>query len=214
VRRALPLVCLAAAGVLAAQATAANAPIRRHTAKDMTLARRALVRKVEVGKGWTAVKASAASSLTCKAFDPSMAGIVETGAAAVGYRGPAEVISQVAWVYRSSAQAATLWRRVVRKGLLDCLEAAGRSAGGLTVTKLQSGELAVPKLAQRTAGYRLIVTAKAKNQTIDLYYDSFLLGPGKTVTQIMFGAGRPVPSAVELAVARAVAKRLGTAGAA
>jgi hypothetical protein len=34
------------------------------------------------------------------------------------------------------------------------------------------------------------------------------------VTQIMFGAGRPVPSAVELAVARAVAKRLGTAGAA
>jgi hypothetical protein len=206
---------LVLAGVLAGSAAAANAPIQRHAAKDMALARRALIRKADVGKGWESVRAvTGRSTLTCKASNPSMAGIVETGAASSGFRGTAQVIGQVAWVYRTAAQAATLWRRVAGKGFLCCLVEAARSAGGLQVTKLKSGELAAPKLAGRTAAYRVIATAKVQGKTVNLTYDNFLLAQGRTVTQITFGSVQPIPSAVELALARVVSKRLGTVGAA
>ena len=93
---------LALAAALAGQAAAANAPIARHTAKDTGLARRALIGKADVGKGWQPVKAAAGrSTLTCKAANPSMAGIVETGTAAAGFRGGAQLVAQVAWVFRT-----------------------------------------------------------------------------------------------------------------
>lgn len=209
------LAACAVAAVLAGTAAAANAPIAQHTPKDVALAKRALIGKADVGKGWqVAATASTRSTLTCKASNPSMAGIVETGTAAAGFRGGAQVLGQVVWVYRTSAQAATLWRRAGGKGFLACLVAAARSAGGLTVTKLQSGELTVPKLAQRTVAYRVIATAKVKGKAVNLYYDNFLLAEGRTVTQITFGSAAPIPSAVELALSRVVAKRLGSSGAA
>jgi uncharacterized protein (DUF736 family) len=198
-------------GLVAGQAAAANAPIARHNAKDTGLARRALIGKADVGKGWQAVKAGR-STLTCKASEPSMAGIVETGTATTGFRGGAQLVAQVAWVFRSRAQAATLWRRAAGRSFLACLVDRARAAGGLTVTKLQSGELAVPKLAQRTVAYRVIATAKVKGLTVSLYYDDVLLMQGRTVTQLTFAGGRPIPSAVELALARVVAGRLGSPG--
>jgi hypothetical protein len=205
--------CVLSATALAAGAAAANTPIARHTAKDMALARRALIAKGEVGKGWQPVKTvSGRSTLTCPASNPSMAGIVETGAASTGYRGDAQVIGQTVWVYRTNAQAAKLWRRAAGAGFLRCQVAVARSAGGLTVTKLRSGALDVPKLAARTAAYRVIVTAKVKGKSLDLYYDNFLLAQGRTVTQILFGSAHRIPSAVELALGRAVAKRLGSSG--
>jgi uncharacterized protein (DUF736 family) len=200
-------------GLVAGQAAAANAPIARHNAKDTGLARRALIGKADVGKGWQAVKAAAGrSTLTCKASEPSMAGIVETGTARTGFRGGAQLVAQVAWVFRSRAQAATLWRRAAGKSFLACRVDRARAAGGLPVTKLESGELAVPKLAQRTVAYRVIATAKVKGQTVKLYYDDVLLMQGRTVTQLTFAGGRPIPSAVELALARVVAGRLGSPG--
>jgi uncharacterized protein (DUF736 family) len=214
VRLAAGLVLVLAA-VLAGPAAAANAPIQRHAAKDMALARRALIGKADVGKGWESVRAvTGRSTLTCKSSNPSMAGIVETGTASAGFRGTAQVIGQVVWVYRTAAQAATLWRRAAGKGFLCCLVEAARSAGGLQVTKLKSGALATPKLAGRTAAFRVIATAKVQGKPIDLTYDNFLLAQGRTVTQITFGSARPIPSAVEVALARVVAKRLGTTGAA
>ena len=100
-----------------------------------------------------------------------MAGIVETGTAAAGFRGGAQLVAQVAWVFRTRAQAATLWRRAAGKSFLACRVDGARTAGGLPVTKLESGELAVPKLAQRTVAYRVIATAKVKGQTVKLYDD-------------------------------------------
>jgi hypothetical protein len=202
------------AAVLAGAAAAAPAPIRKHTAPDMKLARDALLDRADFGKGWTATAVSTQrQTLTCKSFSPSLHGIVETGAASRSFRGaPTQAVGQAVWIFGTTEQARFLWARVVGKGLLRCLVGLARNAGGLDVTQIASGELALPKLAARSAAFRLIVTAKVKGGTVKLYYDNFLLAAGRTVTEVTFAASRPIPAAVELALARAAAKRLGTTG--
>jgi hypothetical protein len=207
-----------AAAVLAGAATAAPAPapVRKQTAKDMKLAHGALLVPADFGKGWTASKLSTRpQTLSCPGFAPDLHGVVETGTASRTFRGAtAQGVGQAVWVYRSSEQARLVWSRSVGKGLLGCLVGAARHAGGLTVTRIASGELVVPKLAARSAGFRLIVTARVKGRTLKLYYDTLLLAAGRTVTELTFGSSAPIASAVELTLARATAKRLGTTGAA
>jgi hypothetical protein len=209
-------VCAVAALAAATTAAAAPAPIRKHTRADMAYARAALLSTAELGKGWTSSGISTRpQTLTCKSSAASLGGVVETGTASTTFRGAsAQGVGQAAWVYRSSEQARRLWARVVGNGLLRCLVDAARGAGGLSVTRIASGELELPKVAERSAAYRLIVTAKAGAKTVTLYYDNLLLAAGRTVTQVTFGSTRPIPAAVELTLARAVAKKLGTTGAA
>jgi hypothetical protein len=211
---ALTAVAAVAALAAAGTAAAAPAPVREHTPAAMAHARAALLAKADFGKGWTASATSTRPQrLTCKAFSPSLRGVVERGVASTTFRGAtAQGVGQAAWVYGSEEQARLLWARVVGKGLLRCLVDAARSAGGLSVTRIASGELELPKLGARAVAYRLIVTARANGRTVKLYYDNFLLTAGRTVTQITFGSSRPLPSAVELTLARTVAKKLGTAG--
>jgi hypothetical protein len=165
-----------AAAVLAGAATAAPvpAPVREHAAKDMRFARGALLAPADFGKGWAASKLSTQpQTLTCASFAPDLRGVVETGTASRTFRGAtAQGVGQAVWVYGSSEQARLVWTRVVGKGLLGCLVGAARHAGGLTVTRIASGELVVPKLAAHTAGFRLIVTAQVKGRTLTLYYDT------------------------------------------
>jgi hypothetical protein len=215
VRAAGAIVALAALA-LTATAAAAPAPIAKHTPAGTAHARAALLAKSDLGKGWTASGVSTRpQTLTCSSFSPNLRGVVERGVASTTFRGAtAQGVGQAAWVYASSEQARLLWTRVVGKGLLRCLVDAARTAGGLTITKIASGELQIPKLAVRAAAFRLIVTAKAQGRTVTLYYDNFLLTAGRTVTQLTFGSNGPIPSAVELTLARAVAKKLGTPGAA
>jgi hypothetical protein len=212
----LAAVFAVAASIAAPTAAAAPAPIRTHAPGDLARARAALLAKAELGKGWTSSGVSTRpQTLTCKRSAPSLDGLVETGTASTTFRGAsAQGVGQAVWVYRSSEQAQFLWARVVGKGLLRCLVDAARGAGGLTVTRIASGELELPKVAERSVAYRLIVTAKAGGRTVTLYYDNLLLAAGRTVTQLTFGSTRPIPAAVELSLARAVAKRLGTTGAA
>jgi hypothetical protein len=213
-----PLIAVFAVAALAGATTAAAAPapIRKHSRAGMARARAALVSTAELGKGWTSSGISTRpQTLTCKSSAPSLRGIVETGTASTTFRGAsAQGVGQAAWVYGSSEQARSLWTRVVGKGLLRCLIDAARGAGGLTVTRIAGGELELPKIAERSAAYRLIVTAKSGGKTVTLFYDNLLLAAGRTVTQITFGSTRPIPAAVELTLARAVAKKLGTSGAA
>ena len=202
------------AGLLAAPAAADN-PARRHRPADMALARKALLGDADVGAGWRSGAVSTRpASLTCPAFDPPLAGVVETGTASRELRAGAQGVSQSVWVFRTREEASVLWRRVVGKGLLRCLVAAARSAGGLAVTSLLSGELAVPRLAERTRAFRVVVTARVGGQTVRLYVDTLLLARGRAVTELTFGSGQPIPSAVELLLGRTVARRLALPGSA
>jgi hypothetical protein len=209
------------AGDLAGTAAAAEEPKRKHTGRDMAIAKRALLVKRDLGKGWTSSPTKAApTTLTCPRFQPKQSDLVETGAASSpSYKEATSglFVSQVAWVYKTNAQAATLWRRVVGKGLSRCLSdtVSGASTQTVTFKVTHSGELEVPKLAQRTAAFRVMATTKTAGQSVTTYFDMLVLGQGRTVTQISFAAfGAPIPSAIELLLGKVVVKRLGTGGAA
>jgi hypothetical protein len=214
--------CVALAALVPAGALAATAPgpKRAHTKADTALAQRALLRQSDLSKGWTSVPAqSKPSALTCASFQPKQSDLVETGAAAVGFRGSAAgpFVAQSAWVYKTDAQAQAFWKRVVGKGLLRCLvqSITGGSTKDVTLTVQKSGELAVPKLAPRTTAFRVVGTAKTAGQSTKTYYDMFVLASGRTVTQVSFAQfGAAIPSAAELVLARAAATRLGVPGAA
>lgn len=209
------------AGVLAGAAAAPGDPQCRHAAADDAIAKRVLLVRADLGKGWTAKPGAAGpTSLTCASFHPDQADLVETGAAATpSYLGSTTgpFVAQSAWVYKTDKQAEALWRRVVGPGLLRCLveTVQAGSTKDVTFTVTRKGELKVPRLAQRIAGFRVISNAKSAGQSVTTYYDMLVLASGRTVTQVSFAEfGKPIPSAVEVALSKAIAKRLGSSAAA
>lgn len=207
------MLTLALAAALAPPAAAASSPPRKHTKADMAAARSVLLRLADVGASWKTGR-SKLGSLTCPSFQPTLKGVVETGAAAspnfrAGSAGP--FVSQSAWVYRTAAQATTLWRAVVGKGLAGCFADSVRSGSTSSVTFAITGHrrLGLPKLRARAAGYRVVATAAATDQSITVVYDLIVLDRGRAVTELSFaGFSTPVPRALELRLARRTAARL------
>lgn len=211
------LAAAAALALAAAAAAAAAAPPngveQKHTAKDMAAARSVLLARADLGQGWSGGN-SKVGSLTCPSFQPSLKGVVETGAAAspdfrAATGGP--FVSQSAWIYRTAAQASTLWRRVVGSGLEQCLadSVTSGSTKDVTFTVEQRLRLALPTLRARAAGYRVVSSAATTSQTIAVVYDLIVLGRGRAVTEISFaGFSAPVPRELELRLARRTAARL------
>jgi len=210
------LPALLAAAVLVPVAAAATTPPanppRHHTKQDTAAARRLLLVRADLGESWNAGRTKL-GALTCPTFDPPLKGIVETGAAGaanftLGTGGP--FVTQSAWIYRTAAQATSLWRTVVGKGLQQCLSDSVGSGSTQSVTFTVTGRrrLALPKLGARAAGYRVAAKAETTLQTVTVVYDLVVLGRGRAVTELSFASfSTPVSRTLELRLARrAVAK--------
>jgi hypothetical protein len=201
--------------LLALAAVAAAATHRRGVA-GRTTARHALLRRSDLGSGWSqnAPAPQHVPRLTCRDFDPSVRGVRQTGAAAGatfqgGSSGP--FLSQSAYAYATPAERGIFWQRVVRPKLVRCVADALKRGSGQGVSFKVTGEhlLALPKLPARAAGYRVVGTASTTLQTIDVYLDMIVLGRGNAVTQISLSSfSEPVDRALELRLARRAANRL------
>lgn len=223
-RLALPLVAVL---VLAAPAGAAKkkpkppAPpppgqtLHRHTDADTAKARAALLTLDALGGGWRAkTPASRKAGLTCSSFLPVLNGVVETGAAVspefqASATGP--FVGQATWVYRTAAQASTLWRRVVGPGLERCFAdsvAQGSTRSVLFEVKRRSA-LGLPRLEARAAGWRVTATAVSAGQKVTAYTDLIVLSRGRTVSELTIAQfASPMPRAREVALAGLAAARL------
>src|SRR4051794_25984869 len=110
--------------ILLAVLLVAAAPVARHNAHDMTVAKSTVLARSDLGKGWSGTASPQGGvAFACRGYSPSGAGIVETGAAAsptfsFGPTGP--FLLQKTSVYRTVAQANTYWRRAVTSKLLAC----------------------------------------------------------------------------------------------
>lgn len=210
------LVCvLALAAVLAGSAAAAG-PRVAHTEAGNSAARTTLLTAADLGKGWTAAKPVAGRLiLSCTGWQPSGAGVVETGGAGLpslsaGPTGP--IITQSTSVYASAGEATTLWDRSVKPGLLTCvresLEAV--TAHGIKVKILSQGALAVAKVGALTAGYRIVADLISPKQTLKTYFDVVLVGRGAELSEITISSFLdPVPADVEHALALLVYRDMG-----
>lgn len=204
---------LLAATLLAATA-AATVPTHA-TPGGMALAQRVLLRRGDLGRGWTGSPApKAAPGLTCPAFSPALSGVVQAGAAASptyqqSATGP--FASQTAYAYANGAEEQTVWREVARPHLLTCVAASlVRSASGGVHFRVTSKRLeTLPGLPVDAIGYRVTGTATVPDQTVNVYLDVLLLGGGSAVTELSFSSFlQPVARAVELRLARIVAGRI------
>jgi hypothetical protein len=205
--------------LLSAQAPAAGSSspglVRKHTSADTAAAQRLLPRLVDFGAGWTAVPASAQeAALTCPGFEPRLPGVVETGAATsdrfqASPNGP--FVSASSWVYRSTIQAATVWKRVVGDGLLGCFVRSVK-AGSTPAVKLTLGSARrspFPALSERNAAYRIVATARASGQSVATYNTLIVLGRDRQLAEVSLArVAAPVPRSTELSLARLVARRL------
>ena len=191
--------------------------VQKHTAADTASARGLLLTLTDFGPGWTATAAAARQvALTCPGFEPRLPGVVETGAATSdnfqgSQKGP--FVSVSSWVYGTAAQAASLWLRAVQPGLLRCFVGSVQQASTSLVklTIRSKGRLALPKLAPRQAGSRIVATAEVKGQSVPAYYELIVLGAGRAVAELSFAQlAAPVSRSIELSLARTVAGRLRT----
>jgi hypothetical protein len=197
--------------------TAGGAVARRPTPAGMALARAALLRRADLGRGWTSTPAAkTVPGLTCAAFSPAFAGVVQTGAAMSPTFAQSQVgpfLSQTAYAYASGSEEQVVWREIAQPRLLICIAASlTRSAsGGVHFSVTSKRMLALPSLSVPAVGYRVTGTASVPNQTVNVYLDVLLLGGGKTVTELSVSSfAQPVARAFELRLTRLVARRIAT----
>jgi len=84
----------------------------------------------------------------------------------------------------------------------------GASSGGTTTKVTGTGVLAVPRLAPRTAGYRLSFTATNSNVTLRGAVDIVLLGRARIDAALLYVAFGTPSQALERRLDRIIAARL------
>jgi hypothetical protein len=210
-------VTVLAAAVLAGLAAAA-APSAHHTAAGAAAAKSSLLTNTDLGKAWKSAVATGTPGLhlSCKGWSPSAKGIVETGAAsspnfANTSAGP--FVQQETSVYATSDQASAYWNRAVQAGLVACVVQSVEAlrSQGIKVAIVSKGGLPVTKPTKLTTGYRVVASLTSPGHKPEkLYFDVVLVGRGNGLSQItMTSFVAPVPAAVESALAKLVASRLG-----
>lgn len=204
-----------AMAVLAAPPVAGAAITHHDTPAGDAVARAALLRRGDVGKGWgSAPGPRKVPPLACPRFSPPVHGVTEEGdAVSPTFRqsssGP--FLTQDAYVYGTAAQRATVWRALARPRYLRCVAASVTGGSGHGVRFAVTGKrlLSLPRLGVAAAGYRVRGTATTQGVSTDVFLDVLLLGSGRTITAISLSTfEQPVARALELRLARTAAGRL------
>jgi hypothetical protein len=202
--------------VLLAVLLAVSAPAVKHDAAGMVLAKASVLAAGDLGKGWSGTPSPQGGiALACRGFDPSGAGIVETGAAAsptfsFGPTGP--FLLQKTSVYATLAQANAYWRRAVTAKLLACavqtLQAV--SSRGVKVTITKQAALPFTTSAAHTRAFRVAGALTSNGNTVTNYLDVIVLGNGRAITAITISSFKsPPPAQFEQIVAHQVVTKLG-----
>jgi hypothetical protein len=188
----------------------------RHTLAGIALAHRVLLRRADLGSGWS-VEAPAPTkvpALTCGRFDPSLPVITQQGAAATATfqqssSGP--FVGQNAYAYASQPQQREFWHGVVRPALIRCVAQSLQRGAGQGISYAVTGKqpLSLPHLPGPAAGYRVRGTANTTGQSVDVYLDMIVLGRGSLISEVSFSSFYdPAPRRLELGLTRRIARRL------
>ena len=192
-------------------------PRKAYRKADQAFARAAVLQRSDL-PGWRvqAVEGTGTNDLRCgRVYAPNLSDLTVTGQAQSSFaQGVSSFALSGAGLFASAAQAAKAWKRVITPGLVKCLrmsfEASVRnSSSGLEVRTLYAGPLALPRVAERTAAFRLSVEVKVNGQAVRSYFDVVLLGRGRISAELGFvSLQRPFPPAFERELARSVASRM------
>jgi hypothetical protein len=186
----------------------------RVNAADQAAARAAVLRRGDLGSGWTggARKAPPPSTVSCPGYEPKQSDLVRTGAAEARFQHTGVVLQTDAQVLKTRAMVARDWQRSV---------ADPRSAGCLRhmlARQLPSnehlvsfGRRAFPRLARYAGAYRMLVRVHVQRQTVLVVIDLVVVGRSRTeltLTMSAPAAARKALPPVEARVARALLARV------
>lgn len=210
------LVALALAG----PALAANGePQKALTKKDQAAATSIVLKRADLGAGFTATQRPRDEPLPkgarCDGLeedDLTVTGEANSPDFRVATGGVFVTVGSSAHVYRTLGDANTSWRRGTAKQTLTCLGDIVRlsAAPGQKISIVSSGQVAFPALAPKTSAYRVVVTiAAAGNQRVRAYVDAIVLQRGKIQSVLLFTSlGRPIAQAERTALAAVIAARM------
>ncbi len=130
--------------------------------------------------------------MSCPGFDPDFSMFTITGKADAGFAHPsgASVIS-FSEVYASRAQAIGDFRKGAKPAIARCLrwafeqETKTKPEPGLTMRVLSSRMLSSPRLGERSASYRMVVSASASGRTFRMYVDMLVFQKGRAIGALM-----------------------------
>jgi hypothetical protein len=214
----LPLVLAA----LALPASATTAQPQRHPRleklalrpADTARARRALVRRSDLGAGWTRLPTNSSESAppTCPGYKPDFSAFTITGRAESGFQQRARSILTHVEVYASRADARGDYGLSTEPPAARCLGLTLRrqlaaASVGFTATVASARRVAAPALGERSAAYRIVVVLSSGAARVRIYIDVLVFLQGRAIGGLFFtSAPQPLPGRTSLA--RRVVARL------
>jgi hypothetical protein len=206
----LAVALLAAAGE--ALATHGD-PQEKLTPADNARARAMLLRKSDLGPGYTSTKPSTAEPhFYCRALDESDLTVTGDAESPEFERGFV-FASSVAQVYESVADAAASWKRGTSAAGERCARVLLRKGFAREGVRLVSmRRLVFPRVSSRSIAYRVELAGESQGVAVTVVLDLVVLMHSRAQAALFFGSAFvPVPRADEIRLARVVASRMATA---
>ena len=196
--------------VLAAGAAAAGPGKQKVelNAADQAAARRVVLRRNDLGPGWTGgrIKPDLSSGVSCPSYHPKVSDLVVTGAAASQFRGTGIALVNEVEAFRTSAMVDRDWRRSIVPAAVPCLRAKLTQGLGGRARVLSFRRIPFPRVTAHTAAFRGIVAVSALGQTVRVLLDIVLVGKGRTEISLDATAPAATARAVSAAERRLVRK--------
>jgi len=181
---------------------------------DQAAARAAVLRRGDLGSGWTggARKAPPPSTVTCPDYQPKQSDLVRTGAAEARFQHTGLVLQTDAQVLKTRRMVARDWQRsVADPRSVDCLRHMLSKQLPSNERLVSFGRRAFPRLAKYSSAYRMLVRVHAQGRTVLVVVDLVVVGRSRTeltLTMSAPAAARKALPAAEVRVARALLARL------
>jgi hypothetical protein len=219
---AAALVALIIAVPAVALAADDTEPKKQFNAGDQAKARSIVLKRSDFVAGWKKSPPSPDSDVTCPGYNPDNSDLTLTGEseAEFEYTQGFPVVASYAGVLKTMADASRSWTRNVKPALARCLAHVMRvtiEEDGGKLAILSQGRIAFPKLAPRTAAFRVAtrLTVQTPNDgpvTVPVTLHVVALGHGRgEVALLTMGFGPGVPMAELRAFASVLASRLAAA---
>ena len=217
--RAIVALVVALAAAQAAWA-ADGEPRKALTAKGKATAESIVLKRGDLSAGFTARTRpddDLPDGVRCDSLDESdltIVGEAESPDFQFVQPGIYVTVGSTANVYRTLQEASTSWSRGTSAQTTTCLADIVRLSApkGQRVAIVSAKRLQFPKIAPRTAAFRVVATMTIAGNRVRAYIDAIVLQHGRIQSGLVFTSlGRPVGRADELGLAAVLAQRMGRA---
>jgi hypothetical protein len=210
---AVPVLALAAEGE----------PKKRIVPADQKRAAAVVLKRTDLAAAWKRVRTpDSGDDLKCSGFNPDESDLTLTGESESEFESTdgTRYVASFSSVYVSVKDALASWARSVKPALARCAAQffrEGIAAEGGKTTILRQGRVAFPRVAPRTAAFRVTArvtfTEAGEATTIPFTIQLVALGRGRGDAGLMaMGPGAGIPAPQLRAFARLLSTRLQRAG--